>query len=75
MHGCGEPGDMARAGSPGADGRELPVAKVISVEPQFVGDKTPIDVPVVPLTALWESGMLDTAAAVLAQRLLQRATG
>lgn len=66
---------MARAGSPGADGRELPVAKVISVEPQFVGDKTPIDVPVVPLTALWESGMLDTAAAVLAQRLLQRATG
>jgi len=54
---------------------ELPVAKVISVERQFVGDKTPIDVPVVPLAALWESGMLETAAAALAQRLLQRGTG
>ncbi|MGH3592493.1 MAG: helix-turn-helix domain-containing protein [Pseudonocardiaceae bacterium] len=54
---------------------ELPVAKVISVERQFVGDKTPIDVPVVPLAALWESGMLGTAAVALAQRLLQRATG
>jgi transcriptional regulator with XRE-family HTH domain len=54
---------------------ELPVAKVISVERQFVGDKTPIDVPVIPLEALPESGMLGTAVAVLAQRLLQRVTG
>jgi len=54
---------------------DLPVANVISVERQFVGDKTPIDVPVVPLEALRESGMLEPAAAALAQRLLQRATG
>jgi transcriptional regulator with XRE-family HTH domain len=54
---------------------ELPVAKVISVERQFVGDKTPIDVPVVPLETSRESGMLEPAAATLAQRLLQRATG
>jgi transcriptional regulator with XRE-family HTH domain len=54
---------------------ELPVSKVISVERRYVGDKTPIDVPVVPLVALRESGMLGSAAAALAQRLLQRATG
>ncbi|MGB7798193.1 MAG: helix-turn-helix transcriptional regulator [Pseudonocardiaceae bacterium] len=54
---------------------ELPVARVISVERQFVGDKTPIDVPVVPLVMLPESGMLGTLAAALAQRLLARATG
>ncbi len=54
---------------------ELPVARVISVEPQFVGDKTPIDVRVVPLVALRESGMLGSAAAALAARLLARATG
>jgi len=54
---------------------ELPVARVISVERQFVEDKTPIDVPVVPLVTLPESGMLGTLAAALAQRLLARATG
>jgi hypothetical protein len=54
---------------------ELPIAKVISVERQFVEDKTPIDVPVVPLVVLQESGMLGSAAAALAQRLLQQATG
>jgi hypothetical protein len=32
-------------------------------------------VPVIPLEALPESGMLGTAVAVLAQRLLQRVTG
>jgi transcriptional regulator with XRE-family HTH domain len=54
---------------------ELPIAEVISVERQFVEGKTPIDVPVVPLAELRESGMLGSAAAALAQRLLQRATG
>ena len=54
---------------------ELPVARVISVERRFVEDKTPIDVPVVPLAVLRESGMLGTAAEALAQRLLHRATG
>lgn len=54
---------------------ELPVSRVISVERQYAGDKTPIDVPVVPLVALQESGMLGSAATALAQRLLQRATG
>jgi transcriptional regulator with XRE-family HTH domain len=54
---------------------ELPVARVISVERQFVEDKTPINVPVVPLVTLPESGMLGTLAAALAQRLLARATG
>lgn len=54
---------------------ELPVRRLISVERQFVEDKTPIDVPVVPLVVLRESGMLGSAAAALAERLLQRATG
>jgi transcriptional regulator with XRE-family HTH domain len=54
---------------------ELPVSKVISVERQYVGDEVPIDVPVVPLVVLGESGMLGSAAAALALRLLQRATG
>jgi transcriptional regulator with XRE-family HTH domain len=54
---------------------ELPVARVISVVPQFVEPKTPIDVPVVPLVALPESGMLGSAAAALAERLLQREPG
>jgi hypothetical protein len=40
-----------------------------------VGDEVPIDVPVVPLVVLGESGMLGSAAAALALRLLQRATG
>lgn len=54
---------------------ELPVARVISVERRFVEDKTPIDVPVVPLVVLREPGMLGAAAAALAARLLARATG
>lgn len=54
---------------------ELPVARVISVERQFVTDRTPIDVPVVPLVALPESGMLGSAALALAGRLLQRTGG
>jgi hypothetical protein len=36
--------------------------------------KTPIDVPVVPLVALRESGILGTAAAALAAQLLARTT-
>jgi hypothetical protein len=54
---------------------ELPVARVITVEPQFVGKRTPIDVPVVPLVELRESGILGSAAAALAGRLLQRTSG
>ncbi len=54
---------------------ELPVARVVTVERQFVGDRTPIDVPVVPLVALQESGILGSAAAALAERLVQRAIG
>lgn len=54
---------------------ELPVARVISVVPQFVEQKTPIDVPVVPLAALRESGMLGSAAVALAERLLRRVPG
>ena len=34
---------------------------------------TPFDVPVVPLETLHESGVLGSAAATLAERLLQRA--
>lgn len=54
---------------------ELPLTRVITVERQFVGDKPPIDVPVVPLVALRDSGVLGPAAAALAERLLQRAAG
>ena len=54
---------------------ELPVTKVIGVERQFVGDNTPIDVPVVSLVALRESGVLGSVAAALAERLQQRAAG
>ncbi len=54
---------------------ELPVARVITVVRQFVGERTPIDVPVVPLVALQESGILGSAAAALAGRLLQRKIG
>lgn len=54
---------------------ELPVAKVITVERQFVEKRIPIDVPVVPLAALRESGLLGSAAAALAERLLQRVPG
>ncbi len=50
---------------------ELPVAKVITVEPRFAGDRPPIDVPVVPLAQLRESGILGSVAAALAGRLLQ----
>lgn len=52
---------------------ELPVARVITVERQFVEERTTIDVPVVPLVELRESGILGSAAATLAGRLLQRA--
>jgi hypothetical protein len=51
---------------------ELPVARVITVERHFVEARAPIDVPVAPLAVLWESGVLGSAAAVLAERLLQR---
>ncbi|MGB6165838.1 MAG: helix-turn-helix transcriptional regulator [Pseudonocardiaceae bacterium] len=54
---------------------ELPVARVITVEPHFVEARAPIDVPVVPLAVLRESGVLGSAAAVLAERLLQRVPG
>ncbi|MGH4006128.1 MAG: hypothetical protein ACRDSO_18735, partial [Pseudonocardiaceae bacterium] len=54
---------------------ELPVTKVVTVERQFVEDRTPIDVPVVPLVTLQESGILGSAATALAARLLQRAIG
>ncbi|HEU0089124.1 MAG TPA: helix-turn-helix transcriptional regulator [Pseudonocardiaceae bacterium] len=52
---------------------ELPVARLVLVERQFSASRAPIDVPVVPLATLCESGMLGTAAAALAGRLLQRA--
>lgn len=54
---------------------ELPIAKLISLAPRFVEDRTPIDVPVVPLATLRESGLLGLAAAALAERLLQRTPG
>ncbi|MBV8539358.1 MAG: hypothetical protein JO063_07230 [Pseudonocardiales bacterium] len=54
---------------------ELPVARVISVERRFVEDRTPIDVPVVPLAALRESGVLGSVAAALAERRLRRVPG
>ena len=54
---------------------ELPMAKMISVEPQFAGERAPIDVPVVPLDVVRDSGVLRSAAAALAERLLQRASG
>lgn len=54
---------------------ELPTARMITVERQFVEDRTPIDVPVVPLVELRESGILGSAAAALAGRLLQRTGG
>ncbi len=50
---------------------ELPVAKVISVQRQFVSDRTAIDVPVMPLAVLLESQALGAAATALAQHLLQ----
>jgi transcriptional regulator with XRE-family HTH domain len=52
---------------------ELPVARVVTVERRFVEERTPIDVPVVPLVMLQEPGILGSAAAALAGRLLQRA--
>lgn len=54
---------------------ELPVTRVITVERQFMEGRPPIDVPVVPLTTLRESGALGSAAAALAERLLQRMPG
>ncbi|MDQ4009928.1 MAG: hypothetical protein M3228_04365 [Actinomycetota bacterium] len=67
--------------------QELPIAEVVTVERQLVEDRPPIDVPVVPLRALQESGLVHNAAsagpsassgaaaAALAARLLQRAGG
>lgn len=40
---------------------------------RLVAEGTPIDVPVVPLDTLHGSGILGSAAAKLAERLLQRA--
>ncbi|HKR51681.1 MAG TPA: helix-turn-helix transcriptional regulator [Pseudonocardiaceae bacterium] len=54
---------------------ELPVTMMITVERQFAGDPTPIDVPVVPLAELRKSGILGSGAAALAGRLLERAIG
>lgn len=54
---------------------ELPVARLIGVERQFFEDRSPIDVPVVPLATLRESGVLGSVAAALAERLQQRAAG
>ena len=54
---------------------ELPVARVITVERQFTEERTSIDVPVVPLVTLSESGVLGSAAAALAERLLRRTPG
>jgi transcriptional regulator with XRE-family HTH domain len=51
---------------------ELPISQVIGVERQFVADRTPFDVPVVPLAALRQSGALGPVAAALAERLQQR---
>ncbi|MGH3983897.1 MAG: hypothetical protein ACRDST_14745 [Pseudonocardiaceae bacterium] len=53
--------------------QELPIAQVVTIERRFVEDRTPIDVPVVPLVTLQESGILGPAAAALAARLRQRA--
>ncbi|MGH3934399.1 MAG: helix-turn-helix domain-containing protein [Pseudonocardiaceae bacterium] len=54
---------------------ELPMAKVITVERRFVEDRTLIDVPVIPLVALRESGILGLDAAALTARLLARVDG
>jgi transcriptional regulator with XRE-family HTH domain len=52
---------------------QLPVSRVVEVEPEFVAAGTVIDVPVVPLDVLQESGDLAPAVAALAERLLPRA--
>lgn len=51
---------------------ELPTARVIAVERQFTEQENLVDMPVVPLEALLESGSLGAAATALARRLLQR---
>ncbi|MGH3767519.1 MAG: hypothetical protein ACRDS0_12610 [Pseudonocardiaceae bacterium] len=51
---------------------EPPAAKMISVERWFVEDRTPVDVPVVPLVELLESGAVGSVTTALAERLLQR---
>jgi hypothetical protein len=50
---------------------ELPMAKLISVQRQFVSDRAAIDVPVIPLAVLQNSNALGAAAAALARHLLQ----
>ncbi|MGQ0775210.1 MAG: helix-turn-helix domain-containing protein [Pseudonocardiales bacterium] len=52
---------------------ELPTAQVVTVTRRIFEEGHPIDVPVVPLETLHESGVLGSAAATLAERLLQRA--
>jgi transcriptional regulator with XRE-family HTH domain len=54
---------------------ELPVARVIAIERHFTEERASIDVPVVPLVTLLESGVLGCAVAALAERLMQRARG
>ncbi|MGH3903961.1 MAG: helix-turn-helix domain-containing protein [Pseudonocardiaceae bacterium] len=52
---------------------ELPTATVVTVEQRFIAEGSLIDVPVVALTTLRESGILGPVATALAARLLHRA--